>query len=67
MIFDDSDGYYHPASEEELRALIHKAQERGSKLRVRGAGHSEPAAFERVVDRLLASPRFGEGLSRRSA
>ncbi len=46
MTPEASDGYYHPASEEELRALIHKAQERGLKLRVRGAGHSEPSAFE---------------------
>lgn len=39
-------GYYHPHSEEGVRDLISFARESGLKLRVKGAGHSEKAAYE---------------------
>src|SRR5262245_8407553 len=35
-----SDGFYHPASEEELVCLVKKAYHEGHELRVRGAAHS---------------------------
>lgn len=35
-----SDGFYHPANEEEVRALIRRARSEGKVLRVRGAAHS---------------------------
>src|SRR5690606_10675058 len=41
-----ADGFYHPGSEDELRELIAAARASGRKLRVRGAGHSEPGAYE---------------------
>ena len=41
----ESDGYYHPASEDEVAALIRMAGEKGLQLRVRGALHSVPAAI----------------------
>lgn len=40
-----SDGYYHPASEEELRALILLARAEKKQLRVRGSAHSFPKAI----------------------
>lgn len=40
-----TDGYYHPASEEELRALCAYAYEKRLPLRVRGSQHSVPAAI----------------------
>jgi D-arabinono-1,4-lactone oxidase/FAD binding domain-containing protein len=46
MIPRGSDGFYHPATEGELRELIAAARSSGGKLRVRGAGHSEPGAYE---------------------
>jgi hypothetical protein len=44
------DGYYHPATEAELRLLIGHARASGRKLRVRGSGHSEPAAYRAEKD-----------------
>jgi D-arabinono-1,4-lactone oxidase len=35
-----ADGFYHPASEQELVALVQMAYARGCELRVRGAAHS---------------------------
>jgi D-arabinono-1,4-lactone oxidase len=35
-----SDGFYHPASEEELVCLVKKAYHEGRELRVRGSAHS---------------------------
>lgn len=35
-----SDGFYHPASEDELVALVRRAYHEGRELRVRGAAHS---------------------------
>lgn len=46
MISRGTDGFFHPASEDELRALILEARSSGRKLRVRGAGHSEPGAYQ---------------------
>jgi FAD/FMN-containing dehydrogenase len=46
MIPRGADGFYHPANEDELRELIATARSGGATLRVRGAGHSEPGAFE---------------------
>jgi FAD/FMN-containing dehydrogenase len=40
-----ADGLYHPASEEELVALVRVAQRDGRQLRVRGAGHSPEASI----------------------
>lgn len=34
------DGFYHPATEGELIALIKEARKQGQKIRVRGSGHS---------------------------
>jgi FAD/FMN-containing dehydrogenase len=45
MISKGKDGYYHPASEEEIRELIEHAAREGLKIRVRGAAHSVPAAI----------------------
>ncbi|MDO9020687.1 MAG: FAD-binding protein [Deltaproteobacteria bacterium] len=39
------DGYYHPASEDDLVALVRLARSFGGQLRVRGAAHSVPAAI----------------------
>ena len=38
------DGRYHPASEEEVAALVRFAAARGRRLRVRGAGHAPPGS-----------------------
>ncbi len=40
-----ADGYFHPTTEEELRALILHAGAANKKLRVRGASHSVSAAI----------------------
>ena len=40
-----ADGFYHPASEEELAALVRKANSEGRQLRVRGAVHSVACAI----------------------
>jgi FAD/FMN-containing dehydrogenase len=45
-----ADGYYHPATEEELRLLIGEARANGRKLRVRGSGHSEPGGYKAEQD-----------------
>lgn len=45
IIGQGPDGYYHPASEEELRALVAHAYERWLPLRVRGSGHSVAQAI----------------------
>lgn len=39
------DGYYHPATEEELRSLILHARAQRKQLRVRGSAHSFPRAI----------------------
>ncbi|MGZ4168976.1 MAG: hypothetical protein ACXVFO_19660 [Solirubrobacteraceae bacterium] len=36
----EADGFRHPSSEDELRALVRAASEQGRQLRVRGAAHS---------------------------
>jgi D-arabinono-1,4-lactone oxidase len=41
----DVDGFYRPASEEELIALVKKAYTEGRQLRVRGSAHSVAAAI----------------------
>ena len=40
-----ADGYYHPASEDQLRALVVLAHDEGRSLRVRGSAHSTPHAI----------------------
>lgn len=40
-----SDGFFHPASEEELVALVHKARRDRVQLRVRGSAHSVARAI----------------------
>lgn len=40
-----SDGFYHPASEQELAALVKKAYTEGRQLRVRGSVHSVACAI----------------------
>jgi D-arabinono-1,4-lactone oxidase len=42
----EADGFYHPASEDELVELVTLASREGRQLRVRGAGHSIPAAID---------------------
>jgi D-arabinono-1,4-lactone oxidase len=44
MIAKGTDGYYHPANEDEIRELIEYAVRDGLKMRVRGSAHSVPAA-----------------------
>ena len=39
-IAKEADGFYHPASEEELASLVKAAYHQGRQLRVRGAAHS---------------------------
>ena len=39
------DGFHHPATEDELVALVRRAYREGRQLRVRGAGHSTPGAI----------------------
>jgi FAD/FMN-containing dehydrogenase len=39
------DGFFHPASESDLVALVHTARARRVQLRVRGSAHSVPAAI----------------------
>jgi D-arabinono-1,4-lactone oxidase len=41
-----ADGYFHPSTEEELVALVRLARHEGVSLRVRGSGHSIPAAID---------------------
>ena len=45
LISRGADGYFHPTTEEELRALILHAGATNRKLRVRGASHSVSAAI----------------------
>jgi FAD/FMN-containing dehydrogenase len=45
MINPGPDGYYHPATEADLVALIEKANSARITLRVRGSGHSEPGGI----------------------
>jgi FAD/FMN-containing dehydrogenase len=46
-----SDGFYHPANEGEIRALVERAIREGRKIRVRGSAHSVNAAiFTRDTD-----------------
>ena len=40
-----ADGFYHPATEDEIRSLIEHAAQEGLKIRVRGSGHSVDAAI----------------------
>jgi D-arabinono-1,4-lactone oxidase len=40
-----ADGFYHPGSEEEISALIKRANSEGLKVRVHGSGHSVPASI----------------------
>lgn len=51
-IVKDEKGFYQPASEEELIALVKKANSEGKQLRVRGAVHSVAAAI--YTDPLVA-------------
>jgi FAD/FMN-containing dehydrogenase len=39
-----ADGYFHPATEADLQALVAVAYAQGTPLRVRGSGHSFPSA-----------------------
>lgn len=39
------DGYYHPASEDDIRSLIRRASSEGRVVRVRGSAHSVHAAI----------------------
>lgn len=39
-----SDGFYHPADEDQVAALVAMAARQGRQLRVRGSMHSVPAA-----------------------
>lgn len=50
-------GFYHPSTEDEVVALIHFASARGLTVRVRGAGHSVPAAIH--ADARLDGERRG--------
>jgi FAD/FMN-containing dehydrogenase len=45
IISRGADGYFHPKTEEELRALILHAGASSKKLRVRGASHSVSASI----------------------
>ena len=45
IISQGSDGFYHPASEEELIGLVKKANQEGRLLRVRGSAHSVACAI----------------------
>ncbi len=67
-----ADGYFHPASESELQALVRHAAATGRRVRVRGAAHSvhaaifaqaEPSAevLELMLDRYCAL-RFDDAL-----
>jgi len=53
IIEKGEDGFYHPSTQEELRALVRHAHDRGVKLRVTGSGHSVAAA-------ILGEDRQGE-------
>ena len=51
IITRGKDGYFHPANEEQLRALVQHASEQGTQLRVRGAQHSfAPAIYTNGYD-----------------
>lgn len=54
IIAKGPDGYYHPSTESELRALVVHAHDARRKLRVRGSAHSVPPA-------IYASGYDGEG------
>ena len=40
-----TDGFYHPATEQDVIDLIHEARNTGRVLRVKGSGHSVPQAI----------------------
>jgi D-arabinono-1,4-lactone oxidase len=48
------DGFHHPASEEDLIALVRRAAREGKRLRVRGSAHS-------VASAIYTGPRRGDG------
>ena len=45
MIARAADGYYHPASEDQVVGLVQHARAEGLKIRVRGSAHSVEAAI----------------------
>ncbi len=45
MVSIQADGFYHPASTDDVVALVRKARQEGAVLRVKGAGHSVPQAI----------------------
>lgn len=45
MLAPGPDGLHHPASEDEVVALVREARARGLRVRVHGARHSEPAVI----------------------
>ncbi|HEX2087202.1 MAG TPA: D-arabinono-1,4-lactone oxidase [Solirubrobacteraceae bacterium] len=63
------DGYHHPASEDELVALVRMAYREGRQLRVRGAAHSiSHAIYTDPLDRLenrvlIQAPPPGDGIN----
>ena len=50
LLVPDADGYHHPATEEELAALVRHAYAYRRQLRVRGAGHTAPTAAIQTDD-----------------
>src|SRR6266508_5097029 len=58
MVEKGSDGFYHPISEEEVVELIALARSEALKLRVRGAGHSEPGAVAEAASMVLLLDRM---------
>src|SRR5688572_14664220 len=52
------DGFYHPASVDEVRELVLEARARGVNLRVRGSGHSVAASI-RSDPRPASRPECG--------
>lgn len=54
----DPHGLYHPADEREIRTLVAFARARALTVRVRGAGHSVPAAIH--TDARLRGERHGD-------
>ena len=41
----DKHGFYHPASEAQVGALIRRARRESRQVRIRGSAHSVPAAI----------------------